>query len=96
MRGEIENWNNGWYGISLGLSLAEIDRLIELFSMLRADPAQHFHMSSDYSGDGGIGDIELYVAEVGASGNLQLSSLALAPDDNPQIAEDVSGNRQGR
>ena len=79
MRGEIENWNNGWYGISLGLSVSEIDRLIGLLTKLRGDPEQHFHISSDYSGTGGIGDIELYVAEAGSSCNLQLSGLAVAP-----------------
>ena len=79
MRGDIENWNNGWFGVSLGLSATEIDRLIELLTMIRADPEQHFHISSDYSGSGGLGDIEVYVAEAGGTSNLQLSGLALAP-----------------
>jgi len=78
MHGEIENWNNGWYGISLGLSAAEVDRLIKLLTNLRKDPEQHFHISSDYSGTGGLGDIEVYVAEAGSTSNLQLSGLALA------------------
>ena len=79
MHGEIENWNNGWYGISLGLSAAEIDRLIAMLTKLRQDPEQHFHISSDYSGSGGIGDIEVYVTEAETQSNLQLSGLALAP-----------------
>ena len=79
MHGEIKNWNNGWYGISLGLSISEIDRMIALLTKLRSDPEQHFHISSDYSGDGGLGDIEIYVAEAGSQSNLQLSGLALAP-----------------
>jgi hypothetical protein len=79
MRGEIENWNNGWYGISLGLSVPEIDRLIALLTEIRDDPEQHFHISSDYSGDGGLGDIEIYVAGAGSPSNLKLSGVALAP-----------------
>ncbi len=79
MHGKIENWNNGWYGISLGLSFVEIDRLISLLTELRSDPKQHFHISSNYSGPGGLGDIEVYVVEAGSTSNLQLSGLALAP-----------------
>jgi hypothetical protein len=79
MHGEIENWNNGWYGISLGLSDSEIDRLIALLAKLRNDPEQHFHISSDYSGNGGLGDIEIYLAEPDGPSNLQFSGLALAP-----------------
>jgi len=79
MHGEIESWNNGWHGISLGLTGAEIDRLIALLTKLRSDPDQHFHISSDYSGSGGIGDIEVHVASADELSNLQLSGLALAP-----------------
>lgn len=63
MRGEMENWKNGWYGVTLGLSAAEIDRMIGLFARLGDDPDQHFHVSSDYSGSRGLGDIEVYVSE---------------------------------
>ena len=80
MHAEIQDWNNGWYGVSLGLSTAEIDRLIALLTKLRADPEQHFHISSDYEGAGGLGDIEIYVAPAGTANNLQLSGLAVAPD----------------
>ena len=79
MHGEIQNWNNGWYGVSLGLSPLEIDRLIELLTKLRADPQQHFHISSDYAGAGGLGDIEIYVAQAEDVNNLQLSGIAVAP-----------------
>ena len=79
MRGEIENLNNGWYGVSLGLSVPEIDRLIALLTEIRSDPEQHFHISSDYSGGGGLGGIEIYVAEAGSASNLKLSGVALAP-----------------
>ena len=78
MHGKIEDWNNGWYGISLGLAVPEIDRLIVLLTKLREDPDQHFHISSDCSGSGGLGDIEIYVAEVGVPSNLKLGGVALA------------------
>ena len=79
MHGELENWNNGWFGLRLGLTADEIEHLILLLSELRGDPEQHFHVSSNYSGAGGIGDIEFSVAGPEASNNLSLSSLALAP-----------------
>jgi hypothetical protein len=79
MHGEIASWNNGLSGISLGLSVPEIDRLIVLLRGLRDDPEQHFHISSDGSGTGGIGDIEIYVTEPGSPANLRLSGIALAP-----------------
>ena len=56
MRAEIDDWNNGWYGVSLALSITEIDRLIELLTNISKDPVQHFHISSDYAGSGGVGD----------------------------------------
>jgi len=79
MHGEIKDWNNGWYGISLGLEVPEIDRLIALLTKLRDDSDQHFHISSDYSGAGGLGDIEIYAAGPGVPSNLELSGVALAP-----------------
>ena len=82
MRGEIENWNNGWYGVSLGLSITEIDRLIALLNNLRNEPEQHFPISSDYAGSQGLGDIEVYVAEPSSVDNMHLGSKALAPGDS--------------
>jgi hypothetical protein len=79
MHGEISSWENGWSGISLGLSVSEIDRLIGLLTGLRNDPDQHFHISSVGSGNGGIGDIEIYVTEPGSPANLRLSGMAMAP-----------------
>lgn len=87
MRGEIDSWNNDWCGISVGLSVSEIDRLIALLARLRDDPEQHFHISSDSPGSGGIGDIEVYVVEPGSSGNLSLSGVALVPGSEFPIAD---------
>ncbi|GAA5001343.1 hypothetical protein FNZ56_09935 [Pseudoluteimonas lycopersici] len=81
MLGEIESWDNGWHGVSLGMSTQEIDQLIALLLRIRDDPNQHFHISGDYSGSGGIGDIEFYVSNADTNGNLHLSGLALPPGD---------------
>ena len=81
MRGEIESWNNGWYGVRLELSVVEIDRLIELLTIIRNDTEQHFHMTNDYAGSGGLGDIEVSVAEAISISNMSVSGLALAPGD---------------
>jgi hypothetical protein len=82
MHGEIENWKNGWYGVSLGLSISEIDRLIVLLTNLRNEPEQHFHISSDYAASEGLGDIELYVAEPSSLNNMHVGSKALKPGDS--------------
>ena len=79
MHGEIENWNNGWFGVSLGLSAAEIDRLIVLLTMIRQDPDQHFHITSDYAGTGGLGGVEIYASEANDPSNMHISGVALAP-----------------
>lgn len=55
--GRLEEWLVwGKFGIELG----EIERLIQSLNMLRQAPGQHFHISSDYKGNGGVGDIEIY------------------------------------
>jgi len=79
MHAELENWNNGWFGVRLSLRPAEIDRLVVLLQRLQQDPEQHFHISSDYTGSGGLGDIEVSVAAESEADNMRLSGLALAP-----------------
>jgi len=86
MQAKLEDWKNGWFGLSLGLAAEEIDALIAKLQLLRADPEQHFHISSDYAGPGGLGDIEVYVEPEGCPGNMRLMSVALKP------GEDVPGH----
>jgi hypothetical protein len=81
MRVSLEDWKNGWFGIELSIAAPEIDRLISLLQELKADPEQHFHISSDYKGIGGVGDIEVFVKPDDAPDNLFLSSPALQPGD---------------
>lgn len=79
MKTKLENWNNGWFGVELGIKRNEIDRLIGLLEMLKNDPDQHFHISSEYKGDGGLGDIEVYVQEESEESNMITMGKALAP-----------------
>lgn len=79
MHAELENWNNGWYGLHLSLRPAEIQHLIELLGQLMQDPEQHFHISANYSGAGGIGDIEICAASASETDNMHLSGLAISP-----------------
>ena len=50
MNVELEDWKNGWYGIRLAMSPHELDRLVQLLHAVKADPEQHFHVSSGYKG----------------------------------------------
>ena len=51
---KFQDWKNGWSGISIGIDPDEVDRFIELLKMIREDPNQHFHISSDYKATGGL------------------------------------------
>jgi len=86
----FEDWKNGWHGIELGLSVAEIDELIENLGMLKQDTDQHFHISSDYKGDGGVGDITIYVKASSEADNASMSGRALAPGEEIECNGDES------
>ena len=85
MNAQLEDWKNGWHGLHLGLSLKEIERLIQLLKALQANPNQHFHASGSHEGPGGLGDIEVYVKDASEPDNLSFSSLALAPGTEVHI-----------
>ena len=75
----IKEWENkGYIGISLGLTPDEIDALVEMLLALKAMPDQHFHLSSKYEEEVGIGDIEIYVQGAEPS-NMEQLSFAIAP-----------------
>ena len=76
---DMENWKNGWYGIGIGLEPNEIDSLIELLQMIKNDQEQHFHLSSEFDGEGGVGDIEIYIKEEKTKNNMKLLGNAIAP-----------------
>ena len=76
MHAELEDWKNGWYGLRLSLRTSEISRLIQLLQDLQRDPEQHFHISSDYAAESGLGDIEISVMTDNSSDNMWVNGLA--------------------
>lgn len=78
---DIEDWKNGWYGIGIGLASGEIDELIALLQMIKSDPEQHFHISSEFQGEGGVGDIEIYVNDDHKKNNMSFLGKALGPGE---------------
>lgn len=78
---EMEDWKNGWFGLGIGLKPNEIDELIQLLQMIKNDHEQHFHISSEYKGEGGVGDIEVYVQEEDKEDNMIFFGKALGPGD---------------
>jgi len=83
MHTKLEDWNNGWFGIELGIRPEEIDPMIESLRMLQRDHDQHFHISSDGKGRSGVGDIVVYVQPADEPSNMKPpSSRAFAPGDS--------------
>ena len=79
MIAELEKWKEGWQGISLGLTNEEIDQLISLLQDIKNDNEQHFHITSNWKGEPGIGDIEIYIKDEKQKNNMSISSLAIEP-----------------
>ena len=78
MHTKLEDWKNGWFGVELGILPDEIDSLIGQLQMLKTGHDQHFHISSDYKGAGGVGDIMIYVQSPDQVSNMErVSSRAL-------------------
>jgi len=81
MKVTMEDLKNGWYDVSIGLKRVDVKELINLLnSLLNTKGNQHFHLESNYSGKGGIGDIEIYLDEDDASDNISFTSLAISPE----------------
>ena len=62
MHAELEDFKTGWFGLRVGLTEGDISALINKLSELRRSKS-HFHARSDFSGQGGVGDIEFYWAD---------------------------------
>jgi hypothetical protein len=77
MRASLEDWSNGWVEIEMGLSSSDIDRLIGLFQLIKADPDQHFHATSDFVGTGGVGKVTFYIQQPDEADNLSIGGRAL-------------------
>lgn len=77
MRASLEDWNNGWTEVEVSLSASDIDRLTALLQMIKADPDQHFHATSDFAGTGGVGQITFQIQQPHESDNLSLGGPAM-------------------
>ena len=60
---QFEDFQTGWVGVSIGLKATEIDQLIEALRSLKIDSGRHFHFRSNYEGQGGVGDVEIYLED---------------------------------
>jgi hypothetical protein len=80
MRVEIKELSSGWHHVAIGLNEADIDVLIERLSYLKENKYQHFHIMSNYEGEKGIGDIEIYF-QGDEESNMILSGGAIDPND---------------
>jgi len=76
----IENFKTGWHGITIGIKHDEIDILIERLNLIKNKPEQHFHISSNYVGDGGIGDIEIYILPEDQNSNMFITGPLIEPN----------------
>jgi hypothetical protein len=62
MQIKLEDFKTGWFGLQIGIIDAEIPVLVERLQELQKSRG-HFHIRSDFSGSGGVGDVELFWSE---------------------------------
>ena len=67
----IENFKTGWFGLQMGIADAEIAVLIDRLQELQ-ETRGNFHFRSDFSGSGGVGDVEIFWAESGDENNMNI------------------------
>ena len=77
---QLEDFKTGWFGITLGIKESELDILIEGLRGLKRDAEQHFHIRSEFAGEGGVGDVEFYVEAEEAKDN---STIDISPAIEP-------------
>jgi hypothetical protein len=75
MKADLDDFRTGWYGAFLGLKSTEIDKLIHALQELKRYKT-HFHFRSNYEGNGGIGDIEIYYQEDDQPNNMEIEASA--------------------
>jgi hypothetical protein len=78
MRIVVESSTDRFIGLSLVFSPGDLDRLIGDLNALKAEPGQHFHLSTD-GNDGPFVDLEISV-DSNRSNNAWNSGLAIEPD----------------
>ena len=85
MRIIVENCTDRFVGLSLVFSPNDLDRLIGDLCALKADPDNHFHLSTDGS-DGPFVDLEISVDPAGST-NAWKSGLAIEPDPTQEPSD---------
>lgn len=73
MKGHIEDFGTGWFGVEIGLKEEEIDQLVAALQSLKKEKT-HFHLRSEFEGSGGVGDIQFYYQPIEAPSDLELES----------------------
>lgn len=73
MEASVEDFGTGWYGVRIGLKADDIDELIVALRALKQEKT-HFHLRSDFEGDGGVGDVEMYLQSDEEFSNLDLEA----------------------
>lgn len=68
----FKNFKNTWYEITLGLKKNEIEGLIEKLRDIQNGDIDHLHISNNFEGEGGIGDIEIYLQDEEEEDNIKL------------------------
>ena len=73
MNVDIKDIGNGWSEIGIGVTSSDIHALIAGLTALE-QRRDHFHIRSDFSGEPGIGDIEIYWVEEDSSRNMTVDT----------------------
>lgn len=69
---ELISFETGWAGISLVLSIEEIDKFRELLLLLKTGQLNHFHLRrNDWDSGPSIADIEIGIAKPDVPNNMQ-------------------------
>ncbi|MCU7929125.1 MAG: hypothetical protein KZQ97_22225 [Candidatus Thiodiazotropha sp. (ex Dulcina madagascariensis)] len=79
MNAEFEDFGTGWIQVFLSMKENDIDSLIEMLKLLKANPDSHFHLASDYEGESGVGDIEISFQGEDQKDNMQFTSMPIEP-----------------
>lgn len=79
MNVEFEDFGTGWIQMFLSLKEEDIDSFIEMLTVLKDRPESHFHITSDYEGESGVGDIEISCQGEDQKDNMQISGLDIEP-----------------
>jgi len=81
MKVTVEDLSNSMINIELGLSPDEIDLLISRLAMLKREPDQHFHVSSNFDGSCRVGDLSFYIKQPDDPDDILIFGKAVFPDD---------------